>query len=353
MKAYIRSAASISPQKTFNHPGGLDEPVEYHTNRLACIEPDYHGIIDPRAIRRMSRIIKISVAAALTALKDAGISKPDAIITGTAYGCLEDTGAFLTGIIEQHEDPYSPMAFVQATHNTIGAQIALLLGSAGYNNTFVSGGASFELALQDSTMSLAEGLDCILVGGMDEITDASYAILRRTGLYKLAPGSNFEILQSKTKGTIGGQGAAFFVLANTPSAADLACIDGVATYHKPEGTNELATWIKSFLSAQSVDLGDIDLIIAGKNGDLKNDAIYADLQLLLFDGIPMGTYKNLCGEYPTSTAFALWVAANIAKTNAIPAALNVTGEAKTKTKKILIYNHYQNIYHSLILLSAC
>jgi 3-oxoacyl-[acyl-carrier-protein] synthase II len=353
MNCYIRSAACISPQKTFDNPRFLEKPVEYHFNRLNCIEPDYNDIIDPRAIRRMSRIIKISVAAAFAALKHAGVSSPDAIITGTAYGCLEDTGTFLTGIIEENEEPNSPMAFVQSTHNTIGAQIALLLRSHCYNNTFVSGGASFENALQDAMMGLAEDKDCILVGGMDEITETSYTILRRTGLYKLAPGSNLNLFDSKSKGTIAGEGAAFFLLANTPSVTDLAHLDSVATCYKPADSTEIEQWIGSFLADQSIRFSDIDLLITGKNGDPKSDSIYSQLEKSVFDGLPVCTYKNLCGEYPTSTAFVLWVAANIVKKNTIPAALNQTGEAKEKINKVLIYNHYQNVHHSLILLSAC
>ena len=35
-------------------------------------------------------------------------------------------------------------------------------------------------------------------------------------------------------------------------------------------------------------------------------------------------YKHLCGEYPTASAFALWMAANIIKTGTVPAVLEYT-----------------------------
>src|SRR5579862_7192864 len=117
MKAYIRSAITISPQKTFNDPAFLDDFVEYNNNRLTSIEPDYNEAIDPRSIRRMSRIIKMSVASALACLKEAEITKPDAIVTDTAYGCLEDTSIFLTNMVQEDEEPATPVAFVQSTHN--------------------------------------------------------------------------------------------------------------------------------------------------------------------------------------------------------------------------------------------
>ena len=353
MKVYIRSAACISPQKTFNNPSFLDEAVERVGNRLNCIEPDYNEIIDPKLTRRMSRVIKMSVASAFACLKNVGIDKPEAIVTGTAYGCLEDTGTFLTNMVEQDEEPLSPVAFVQSTHNTIGAQIALLLKCNSYNNTFVNGSISFENALLDAMMLLAENTDHILVGGMDEITDMSHAILSRTGLYKRTPISNFDLFKSGTKGTVGGEGAAFFLLSNTANENNLACIDDVSTFHKPADITETARQIEAFFEAQSIDSGDIDLLIWGNNGDTKNDEIYSQLKQSVFSGIASINYKNLCGEYPVSTAFASWLGANIIKSNHIPDSLNPEGSINDKIRRVLIYNHYQNIHHSLILLSSC
>ncbi|HTK21406.1 MAG TPA: beta-ketoacyl synthase chain length factor [Mucilaginibacter sp.] len=353
MKVYIRSAACISPQKTFENSSFLDEVVEHTGNRLNCIEPDYHDIIDPKLTRRMSRVIKMSVASAFACLKQAGLDKPGAIVTGTAYGCLEDTGTFLTNMVEQDEEPLSPVAFVQSTHNTIGAQIALLLKCNGYNNTFVNGSISFENALLDAMMMLTENVDNILVGGMDEITDMSHAILIRTGLYKRTSISNFDLFKSTSKGTIGGEGASFFVLTNTTSENDLACIDAVSTFHKPGDMVETTRHIESFFEAQDINNTNIDLLILGNNGDAKNDEIYSQLKQSVFNGVASVNYKNLCGEYPVSTAFASWIGANIIKSNHIPESLNPERSKKAPIRRVLIYNHYQNIHHSLILLSSC
>ena len=101
MKLYIRAAGNISPQKTFGTSAFLDEVVEFAGNRLNCVEPDYKTYIDPKLIRRMSRIIKMGVAAAMDCLQESGVAVPDAIVTGTAYGCLEDTGIFLSKMVEQ------------------------------------------------------------------------------------------------------------------------------------------------------------------------------------------------------------------------------------------------------------
>ena len=351
---YIQGTGNISAQKTFGHLPFLTEPVEYSGNRLSCIEPDYKEYIDAKQIRRMSRIIRIGVAAAMECLKEAGVKSPDAIVTGTAYGCLEDTGLFLAKMVEFKEEFLTPTAFIQSTHNTIGAQIGLMLQCNNYNNTFVHRGFSFESALLDGMMLLQEKEAAnVLVGAVDEITATSHTVLNRFGFYKQEPVSNLNLYESKSKGTIAGEGAAFFLLANEPSGTAYAKLDGLKTFYKPTGIEEIENNILSFLDVHSIALNEIDLVLTGKNGDMRSDKIFAQLQQSIFNKKELISFKHLCGEYPTSTAFAFWVAANIIKTGTVPAVFDHKGAKENKINRILIHNHYQGIYHSLILITAC
>ncbi|MEO8768649.1 MAG: beta-ketoacyl synthase chain length factor [Ferruginibacter sp.] len=353
MKMFIRATGNISPQQTFGNVPFLAEAVEYTGNRLSCIEPDYKDIIDPKMIRRMSRIIKMGVAAATACLKESGVEKPDAIITGTAYGCLQDTDLFLTKMVEQNEELLTPTAFIQSTHNTIGAQIGLMLKSNNYNNAFVHRGFSFESALLDGVMLLMENAASnFLVGAVDELTDNSYAILNRFGLYKQKPLSNLDLYKTNSRGTIAGEGSSFFLIAKEESVNDYAQLNGMSTFYKPKDIAETGNQITAFLAAQAVTMDDIDLVITGKNGNAKDDVVYNHLALSVFKAATLANYKHLCGEYPTSTAFALWLAAQIIKTGTIPAVLNIDNPGKV-IKKILIHNHYQDTHHTLLLLSAC
>ncbi|MEO5996793.1 MAG: beta-ketoacyl synthase chain length factor [Chitinophagaceae bacterium] len=354
MKMYIRATGIISPQRTFGHPAFLAETVEYKEDRLYCAEPDYKEIIDVKWMRRMSRIIKMGVAAALECLQEAKLEMPDAIITGTAYGCMEDTGIFLNKMVENKEEMLTPTAFIQSTHNTVGAQIALILSCNKYNNTFVHRGFSFESALMDAILLLKENeANNILVGSADEITDFSHAILSRFGLYKKHLSSNLDLYKDNSKGTIAGEGASFFVLSNQPSGTDYAILEATTTFYKPENAVAIKKQVHSFLASQSLNLEEIDLLINGRNGDIDDDKIYEELNSIMFSDTTQISYKHLCGEYPTSSSFALWVAVNIVKRGALPlAAGNVTG-LKKKIKRILIYNHYQTAYHSLFLIAAC
>ena len=351
---YIRATGSISPQRTFGHPSLLSEALEYNGNRLNCAEPDYREIIDVKWIRRMSRIIKMGVAAALECLQEAKLEMPDAIITGTAYGCMEDTGIFLKKMVENKEEMLTPTAFIQSTHNTVGAQIALILSCNKYNNTFVHRGFSFESALLDAVLLLRENEgNNILVGAADEITDISHAILSRFGLYKNQLPSNLDLYKARSKGTVAGEGASFFVLANQPSDTDYAILESVTTFYKPEDAIVIKKNIESFLASQSVTLDDIDLVMNGRNGDMEDDKIYEELDAIIFGNKEQISYKHLCGEYPTSSSFALWLAVNILKTGIVPMAAGSKSHSGKKIKRILIYNHYQKAYHSLFLLTAC
>lgn len=348
---YIRATGNISPQKTFGHQP-LAEAVAYKGNRLACLEPEYKDFIDPKQIRRMSRIIRMGVAAAMECLQEADIRMPDAIVTGTAYGCLEDTNTFLSKMVEFNEELLTPTAFIQSTHNTIGAQIGLLLQCNNYNNAFVHRGFSFESALLDGMMLLKEGDAAnVLVGAIDEITNTSHTILNRLGLYKQGDVSNLDIYESITRGTIAGEGSSFFLLATAPSVTDYAKLEGLHTFYKPAATEVVERQITSFLEAHSISMQDVDLVIAGRSGDKKPDKIYHELDKTVFSDKEIVNYKHLCGEYPTASAFAMWLAATTIKNGKLPAALN--HDTDKTIKRILIYNHYLGIHHSLMLLAAC
>lgn len=347
---YIRAAAAISPQVSLQQMDTApNAPVG---NRFYCAEPDYSTVVDPRMIRRMSRIIKMGVAAAKNCLQLAQLEMPDAIITGTAYGCLADTEMFLGRMIEFNETLLTPTSFIQSTHNTVGAQIALLLKCHNYNNTFVHRGFSFESSLLDAMTLIEESsANAVLVGAVDEIIDSSHQILERFGLFKNEVPPGTQLYNSPTRGAVNGEGAAFFVLSKEVNGAAYAQLQGLQTIYKPKGADDLSVQIREFLLAHQCDISDIDLLLCGDNGDVKTDAIYQQVRDTVFPATAVGKFKHLCGDYPTATCFALWLAAEMIHQRRVPA--QVAQGIANEPGKILIYNHYQNIHHSLYLVSAC
>jgi 3-oxoacyl-(acyl-carrier-protein) synthase len=354
MEAYIRSIGIVSPQKTFDTNDFLSDVVEYNTNSLRCIEPPYKDFLNPGLARRMGRIIKMSIAASSICLKNAKIEIPDAIMTGTALGSIEDTEKFLLSVIDNDEQYLTPTSFMQSTHNTVSAQIALQLKCVNYNFTYVHKGFSFESAVLDGLMTLAEGNgNNVLIGGHDEMTDRHFKITDRVFYWKKENVPTMELINTVGPGTVSGEGAAFFVLSNEENEMNYAKLRSVKMIYKPEGQREIETKITEMLSQKGLTADDIDVVIYGINGDSRFDNCYYQLKDNLFKNSTSAYFKHLCGEYQTSASFAMWIAAMILKKQEIPEAILIENKNRKPIKNVLIYNSFMKADHAVFLLSQC
>jgi 3-oxoacyl-[acyl-carrier-protein] synthase II len=352
MKAFINGMGNISPQKSWGVDSFLADPVGYEGNRLTCVEPDYTQWIDPKQLRRMSRIIKMGITASMMAMKQAGVEKPDGIIVGTGYGCLEDTGIFLSKMIENKEEALNPTPFIQSTHNTIGGQIALLLQCQAYNQTYAHRSFSFENSLLDALLHLTETPALhLLVGGVDEITGISHTIQSRMGLFKRKAVSSLDLFTTHSRGTLNGEGSTFFVLSGIQDEQSVASVEAVTTFFKPT-TEELIKGLSDFLHQANLTAAEIDFVLLGKSGDQDADGVIGQIASLLFSTNATGVFKHLSGEYPTASAFALWLAAKMMAENRIPPIVSVNPMIRP-IKTILVFNSYFGHHYSLMLLRTC
>jgi 3-oxoacyl-(acyl-carrier-protein) synthase len=349
---YITGLGNISPQKTWDNDHFLDEVKSVETNCLSAIDPVYKDYLPGDMIRRMSHVIKMGVTAGKICLADAGCTMPDAIITGTGLGCLEDTEKFLINMIKNNEEFLTPTSFIQSTHNTVSAQIALILKCHNYNFTYVHRGFSFESALFDSFIRINSGESgTVLLGGTDEMTPNTFLILQRLGHYKQLPVNNMNLANMRSRGAIAGEGAAFFLVSADPGVKNYAKIESVDTIFQPK-EETIAENISSFLERSGYTLKDIDLVLMGINGDSRNDKVYDPLRNSLFREKSQGWFKHLCGEYQTASAFGLWLAAMILKKEQIPDVVRLNETSPKEVRNILLYNHYRNLDHSLMLVSS-
>lgn len=352
MQAYINGIGIISPQKTADAHDFLTEIIEHNTDYLKCLEPDYKKILDPLLARRISRLIKMGITSAKFCLDQAGIPMPGAIITGTGLGSIEDTEKIL-GTIHLDQIPLNPTPFIQSTYNTISSQIAINLKCSGYNSTYVHRSFSFESGLLDALMQLEEKCAIsVLVGGIDEMSMDHLSLIRRLGHWKMGPENSLEILKSQTKGALAGEGSGYFILSPEKNERSYCRILEVKTIYKPNSTSEVQKEIKNILTDNGLWVDDVDIFLTGINGDKEFDPLYYTLAENLFPDKTLAYFKHLCGEYHTSTAFALWVAANILKRQMIPPVLSLKQKGQSKIRNILIYNQYRNVHHSLILVAV-
>ena len=143
---------------------------------------DIKKYVKPLEARRMGQLMKSSLLSSLEALQQAGIDCPDAVITGTTYGCLENSERLLEEIKTEGEGMLKPTYFMQSTHNTISSNIAIKTHCHGYNVTYTQGNKSLPWAILDAEMLLANGkAKNVLVGWHDESAPFFNRLLEQSG----------------------------------------------------------------------------------------------------------------------------------------------------------------------------
>lgn len=355
MVAFINGTGVVSPQKTWDNSLFISEITSYNVRMIQCLEPETDPGLDDKYLRRMSRLIRLGWIASKICLDDAGNPVPDAIITGSGRGSVLDSEKFLLSIYKNKENLLPPTPFIQSTHNAVSAQIAMLLQNASYNMAYAHSCHAFEHALLDALISLENGEhQNILLGGFDEITPNQFILVDRLNRWRKEEVHNLELFSDELPGTIAGEGFNFFFLQDHPSKNTYAVIKDVMTVFSQEDPEKISLQARHFLSRNALDPNEIDWVFSGMNGDETGDLFYAEvLELIFSNRADIAAWKHLCGEYLTSTAFALWTAAKSIKHQTVPDILQVLPSKKNKKiNNILIYNHFKEIHHSFILISS-
>lgn len=297
---YINSAGIISGAGNNMSGGFLQDTTDYSAYALTAVEPDYKAYIPVMQLRRMSKAVRMGVVASKVAMQQAGMESPDAICVGTAYGCLQDTESFLGKMIEQDEQMLTPTAFIQSTHNTVSGQIALLAGCNGHNLTYVHRGHSFEHALINARLHMQQHPGSnILIGAIEEQTPNSVKALQYAGAVAKENYTPADVLTGKLSKPVCGEGAAFFSVTEQPLTEQSVKISALDIF-KAEPADAYER-IKQF-AAQA---GPFDVFLSGSNGERHNHAFYQRISNELVLDVPVTFFKQLCGEYPVASSFAL------------------------------------------------
>lgn len=311
-RCFVRSLAMVSCQDPLTE-AWAEEPRSFDTGYVRAAEPDTRGLILPSEARRMSRILKRAVATSLTALNTSGIEHPDAIITGTGMGCIENSEKFLIDLSRFGESCLKPTLFMQSTHNTISSLIAIILKCHGYNNTYSHKGISFESALLDAWIQIRGGmLRNALVGSHDEVTPFLALVMDRTH-------PDYSMISETSVSSM---------LTCSESADNRCEITDVRILNRPD-IGEVAA-----LLSKDED----ELLILGTNGNRLNDALYDELlDKLDFSPRTMG-YKHLFGENFSSPAAAF--------------VMGATMLGKGEAARVTIINHSDSSAWSVVRLKA-
>jgi 3-oxoacyl-[acyl-carrier-protein] synthase II len=339
-KIFIQSAEQISIQKPLCDEW-MDTPEIYSGQYARSIDPNFKQYLSPTESRRLGKILKRALVTSVEAIRNSHTDMPDAIITGTGLGCIENTELFLSSLCNDGEQLLKPTYFMQSTHNTISSLISIHTGNHGYNVTYSQKGLSFDSALFDAWLQMQMSkIDSALVGGHDEMTPSYFTLLQRIGY-----------VGGDMQGVCGECAVSFMLTADSDDAMCQLC--GIKMMYHPSA-DMLRNALSTLLAESGLEYNDIDYVMTGVNGKNSNDDVYRMLVEMLFPEKPLLRYKNVFGECYASSGLGLYAAASCLKRNFIPQFLRY-GDISSKqddAKNILLINQYENKMFSLIILKS-
>lgn len=163
------------------------DKIEIETLATVCSTPNaplnnLREFMSPMESRRLSPLLKSALMTSLTALRDAGIETPDAIIVATSYGMFDNSEKFLLQMCREGEQGLSPTLFMQSTHNTVAGTLAMRTRCHGYNITYTNldKDVALEQCLNDVKILMQKGkVENALIGYHNEITPILHELLFR------------------------------------------------------------------------------------------------------------------------------------------------------------------------------
>ena len=323
----ILSAKQISIQNPLTEEW-MENPLGYTEDYVRAVDPDFKQFISAGDARRMGKLLKRALATSLSALQEGGIENPDAIITGTGFGSIENTELFLDALVREGEQLLKPTQFMQSTHNTASSLIGIHTKCHGYNSTYSQKGFSFDSALYDAWMQFRIGrIESALVGSHDEMSPVFSGFVRKAGHVK--------------EGEICSEAAVSVLLADSGDAA-YCSLEGVKLFDTPSQDT-----LRQVLADMTA--GGIDAVMTGMSGNAENDSWYGFLDAML-PGVPQLRYKPLFGVNFSSSAIGFYASACCLKKGSVPAVLTASGKAIDCRKGILVVNVVEGRHYSLALL---
>lgn len=308
IRVYIKAATQISMQQPLSE-AWMTAPVEHTEPYVRSLDPNFRDWLNPLESRRMGKILKRALVTAQKVMHDSGVQQPDAVITGTGLGCIENTELFLDQLCREGEEMLKPTYFMQSTHNTISSLISIHDHLHGYNTTYSHKSVSFDSALLDAFTQLRLGdIQTALVTGNDEMTPSYFNILQRAG-YVGQPGQ-----------VAAGETSVAMMLTTDP--ADALC--------------EIEEVSMSVRGVQQ-PFAPADLLVLGTNGVPQNDQLYREVAQQM-PGVETFEYKRLFGESYTVSGLGIYAAAHLL--------------SQGRAGRVLFVNHSDNLNVTFVTLKT-
>lgn len=331
MPLYISAATQVSIQKGLLEEW-MEQPILYEDALVHSLDIDYKQWLAPAESRRMGKVLKRALVTSLSALRKSGVEHPDAIITGSGLGCVENTELLLTHLCTEGEENCKPTPFMQSTHNTIGSLVGIHTQSHGYNATYVHKGTSFDCALEDAWMQFHLGkIKTALVGGQDEMTSKYFGMLCKTD-------------ELGHEAQIAAEAAVCIMLETTPSSPALCQLTYFKRVYRP---------MPQTLTHIAKEIGSVDAVLTGVSGVVTADHPLLCEAATLFPHTPLLQYKNLFGESYSAYGLAIYATAHILHGQQLPDAMLIPGfGSPTSLRRILVLNQVEHNKYTFAVLEA-
>jgi 3-oxoacyl-[acyl-carrier-protein] synthase II len=297
-----------------------------YPTRIAGEVPDFdvtQYVTDRKEARRLARFSQFAIAAAMQAVKDAGLdmAKEDAERVGVYIG----SGMGALGVIEEQNqvlatkgpDRVSPFTVPLMIPNMASGNVAIAIGAKGPNVCAVTACASGGHAIGDAFRMLQHGdVDVMIAGGTESVVTplgiASFASLKALSSRNDEPTKASRPFDAARDGFVMGEGAGMLVLETLEHAqargariyAELAGYGLTADAHHmtapaPEGEGA-ARAMKLALKDAGLPTDSVDYINAHGTSTPMNDRLETQAVKSVFGdharALAMSSTKSMTGH---------------------------------------------------------
>jgi 3-oxoacyl-[acyl-carrier-protein] synthase II len=179
------------------------------------------GLLNARRVRRMSDYVKLTLATATLALRDAGVTDTTAFaedcaaVLGSTHGSSNYSVAYYSQIVKEGLIAANPMLFAEAVPNAGAAQLSLMLALNGACQTVIGTRTAGLDALALAAARIASGVwDHAIVSAGEEYCPLVNDAYRHCGVGATAEGSP---PFTGERGFTSGAGAVTFILESRAS----------------------------------------------------------------------------------------------------------------------------------------
>lgn len=348
---YITHAACLSPQPTLD--GRFTQTKEtalYEGTKYYALEPSYKAILPLRLLRQMSKAMRLTAGTGLP-LIHAQHRTLEGIILGMSPMSIDQSVHFIEQLKLYTKGWLSSQAFAETMAHLIAGALTILGQLGGACQTHINEGLAFEQALLDALIRLEQGSAArLLVGGVEVLSEITYAMHTTQGRVKSLPTTSKNLLQVGGLGTAWGEGATLFVAEAVASKQAKARIVDVHTccFGSPE---QMANELRGLLQCHHWAPEQVQGLVLGYNGDASTDVYYKTIEEQLFPKAGVWVYKHLMGDSTVANAQGCWLGLHLLQGNDLPKA-TVWRKPIHLPSRIIVYNQYAGTQHGIILMEA-